>query len=87
MYMYLYAAGKSTEEVSFRTLAGCPHNSTAYPLGTFNIGCESACECKVGHPTLAFNFLRRLYKDDGANKLRPNQTWPTFVDRGGSIES
>ncbi len=49
-------AGKSTEEVSFRTVAGCLYNSTAHPVGTFNLGCESACTCKAGSRGRHFKY-------------------------------
>ena len=37
--------GDTTEEISFRTLAGCLHQNTSYPVGGFTLDCDTACEC------------------------------------------
>jgi len=37
--------GKSTEEIKFKTQPGCEYNSSSYAVGTFFVGCDSACEC------------------------------------------
>ena len=37
--------GDTTEEISFRTLRGCRHHNTSYPVGSFTLDCDTACEC------------------------------------------
>ena len=37
--------GKSTEEIKFQTLAGCVHESQSYPVGKFDLSCDSSCQC------------------------------------------
>ena len=37
--------GESTEEIKFRTMPGCVYNSSSYAVGSFDVDCDSSCEC------------------------------------------
>eukprot|EP00096_Caligus_rogercresseyi_P011409 TRINITY_DN4478_c0_g1_i1.p1 TRINITY_DN4478_c0_g1~~TRINITY_DN4478_c0_g1_i1.p1 ORF type:complete len:1447 (-),score=380.43 TRINITY_DN4478_c0_g1_i1:293-4633(-) len=55
--------GISTGEIEFKTDMGCVYDNASYPIGIFNIGCESSCTCsKDGTVECGERCKHPLYK-------------------------
>ena len=55
--------GRSTELIRFSTEPGCVQDGLAHPLGTFFLGCQSACEClETGNVTCSERCRAPLHR-------------------------